>query len=262
MNNPLEVFHESWYPILGLMYKEPLKHLSDNVLPEISFQPKREDIFNVFSMPVTDIKVVILGQDPYPKPGDAIGYSFATIKERKTPKSLQIIQKEIINNETLSVKLGDHVSISESIKPYRKHLQMKDEQWKTLDHWRKQGVFLLNSALTVETGKAGSHLKYWEEFTKRVISFIAETQPCVWLFWGKKSQEYVSYINNNPFFVKNYDVDTIKDIPSNNEWNYILQSAHPAAEAYGGGKAGFYGCNHFKYANTILRKTKSMQITW
>lgn len=247
--NPTEIIDKSWIPVLSQLHQEPLKFLYEELLPNISYQPLKEDIFRVFEMPVNKIKVVILGQDPYPTPGDAIGLAFATRAERKLPASLRIIIQEI----------GESVySFSrEDFKP-----TYDDSDWKTLDHWRKQGVFLLNTALTVETGKAGSHIKYWEEFTKKVIQYISVQNPCLWLLWGAKVQKFIPYIKSCPFMVKGYNRTTIQDIPANNDYNYILTAPHPAAETYLDGKAGFYGSNHFVFVNKILKKNKLKSINW
>ena len=240
--NLIEKIHTDWLPVINLLYQEPLVSLNENILPNISFQPKKENIFNVFQIPIKNIKVVILGQDPYPTPGDAIGRAFAVSENTKIPVSLRNISQEL-ENEGL------------------KESHNFDNPWKTLEHWQEQGVFLLNTALTVETGKAGSHLKYWQEFTKRVISHISLTQPCIWLLWGKKAQNFIPYIKN-PYIVKDYDNETIQNIPSNEDWNYILTAPHPAAEAYSGGKAGFFGCNHFMYTNRVLQNLKKAPINW
>lgn len=239
---------ESWKPITSLLYQEPLTILKEQILPNCSYQPKKENIFKVFQMPVNQIKVVILGQDPYPTPGNAIGRAFAVSENTKIPVNLRIIQEETIKEGIPRYSVKEDGSFS--------------DKWKTLQHWQDQGVFLLNTALTVETGRAGSHLKYWEEFTKMVISYISVTQPCIWLLWGKKAEKFIPYINQNPFFVKNYDKETIKSIPSNEDWNYILTAPHPAAEVYMGGNAGFYGCNHFIYTNEILKNLKKQTINW
>lgn len=246
--NIIENIDESWKPILGSLYQEPLNTLREDILPNISYQPQRDDIFRVFEMPVNKIKVVILGQDPYPTPGDAIGLSFATRGDRKIPKSLKIIQTEIF----------------ESIDGFEliENFNQNTPEWKTLDHWRKQGVFLLNTALTVETGKAGSHLLYWEKFTQSVIRYISHKNPCIWLLWGVKAQKFIPYIDCCPFIIKGYNKTTIQEIPIIKNWNYILTSPHPAAEIYSGGKAGFYGCNHFLYTNEILKKSKTKLINW
>ena len=241
--NPKERFHPSWYPIMPLLSQQPLLELSTEILPNISHQPRKEDIFNVFSMPVGEIRTVILGQDPYPKPGEAMGYSFATTSN-KTPASLRVIKQEVRESGAAHVDMDDH--------PF----------YDRLGHWREQGVFLLNTALSVETGSAGSHLEYWRAFTEKVVTFIARENPCVWMLWGRKARSFMPRITNSPFRVKGYDDQTIEKIPANPEWNYILEAPHPAAELYSSSRAGFYGCNHFRYANTILQKTKSKQITW
>lgn len=236
--------HESWNPIKGLLYQEPLTTLNQTILPEIYYHPEPKNIFNVFEMPVNDIKVVILGQDPYPTPGDAIGRAFAIQEGKKRiPVSLRNIQTEIYESGQLS------------------DMVINSDKWITLEHWQEQGVFLLNTALTVESGKAGSHLKYWEDFTKRVISHISNTQPCIWLLWGKKAEMFKPYINNI-FNVQGYDNETIESIPINSDWNYVLTAPHPAAEAYSGGKAGFFGSNHFKYTNSILKQMNNKEIKW
>lgn len=221
--------HQSWNSIIQFLYKEPLSVLNNDILPNISFQPKKEDIFNVFKQDLKEIKVTIVGQDVYPTPGDAIGYSFATRKENKLPTSLRIIQKELL----------DEYPDTEIT-----------EEWKTLQHWVKQGVFLLNTALTVETGNAGSHLKYWRDFTKHVIRKLSYENPCVWILWGKYAQSYSVDIKN-PIFVNKYR--NLEEIPKSPYENYIIDSPHPAAEVYLGGKAGFYGCDCFKKANYILK---------
>ena len=240
-------FHESWEPIIPLLFQDTLRHLNQEVLPNIKYLPEKENIFKVFSMPVQDIKTVILGQDPYPNIGVPIGRAFAVSEETKIPVSLRIIEKEIHNSTGTRVPGDDDDCVSGS--------------WRTLDHWEKQGVFLLNCALTVQANKAGSHLVHWEQFTNRVIEFISRTNPCVWMLWGRKSQEKRLYIHREPFFVHGYNRDNIKDIPKNDSYNYILQAAHPAAEAYRQG-AGFYGCDHFHLANEILMGLRKEPIIW
>lgn len=226
--------HEDWLPIMNLLHQEPLKTLSETILPNISYQPKADNIFKVFEVPINSIKVVILGQDPFPTPNDAIGLSFIN-GINKIPVSLKNIFKEIIDSEASKV-----------INQYT---------------WQEQGVFLLNTALTVETGKAGSHLKYWEDFTKRVINHISINQPCIWLLWGKKAEKFMPYIKDT-FNASNYSKETIENIPVNSDWNYLLIAPHPAAEAYSGGTAGFFGCNHFYYTNKILSKLSKSIINW
>lgn len=231
---PLDIIHSSWLPVIEKeVHQEPLLSLSEKVLPNISFQPDAENIFKVFRMPLKDIKVVLIGQDPYSTPKDAIGLSFVN-GTNKVPPSLRNIYKEILDSTG---------------------------QEGNINGWEQQGIFLLNSALTVETGKPGSHLSYWKNFTENIIRFISYNNPCIWFLWGKMSQKFKSNITN-PLLMKDYNEKLIKDLPINNKFNYILEAPHPAAEVYSGGTSGFFGCKHFTYTNLILDKLKKDRISW
>lgn len=211
------VIHKSWHPLLEPLFQTTeIKHIKYYVLPKCNFYPTKENIFRVFSIPVEEIKIVILGQDPYPNKGQAIGYAFAVSKTTPKPASLRNIEKEI-GHEIQDI---------------------------TLQHWVKQGVFLLNTALTVEAKKAGSHTSYWKSFTNAVISGISVKINPIWVLWGNYAKSYQSVIRKRQ---PNAD---------------ILMSPHPAAESYSGGKAGFFGCDHFNIANQILIKRNKTIINW
>lgn len=241
-------FHPSWEPLFGYLHQGLLAELTANILPNCVYYPKREDLFRVFRMPLNNIKVVVLGQDPYHQPGQANGLAFAVNENIITPPSLKIIYKEVITSVGLA---SQKVEVNE-IPSY----------WKRLEHWEQQGVFLLNTALTVESCKPGSHLIYWEEFVSKVIKFISYSRPCIWMLWGKKAQFYEAYIvHKTKFYVKNYSKETIKNIPASPYFNYILKASHPAAECYQS-NAGFLGCNHFYYVNRILAKNSQVKINW
>ncbi|QCW20720.1 uracil-DNA glycosylase protein [Flavobacterium phage FPSV-S29] len=245
---PTDKIHFSWLPLLtGLLNQEEMLRLNQEVLPTSIYYPEKQNIFRVFQKPVSEIKVVILGEEPYPIPGNANGLAFAVNSNVKVPVSLKNISIELQYEGFADV---DNKQLYES------------KYWRTLEHWEQQGVFLLNTALTVESGKAGSHLKYWENFTKKVIWYIASTNPCIWLLWGKKAQMFISNMPRGTLFdVKGYSKETIKDVPNSPYMNYILRAAHPAAEAYSS-NAGFFGCNHFSYVNTILEKKSLNKINW
>lgn len=229
--------HESWIPLLhSLAYKEPLVNFLTS-LNEISYQPDYEKIFKVFEMPVKDIRLVILGQDPYPKPGDAIGTAFAVSEKSKMPEVLKNIRKEALQS---------------------KEWVAANTDWQNLKHWTNQGVFLLNSALTVETGNAGSHLKYWKQFTETVVSYISAENPCVWMLWGKSAMSYSTKIKN-PLIVEGYDKISIEDIPIDPTLNYIIPGEHPAVMSMG--KESFSN-NGFYYTNKILEKRSLKKIIW
>lgn len=239
--NPKDLIHSSWSEIAKELNYGPLYYLNTEVLPGISYQPPKDKIFRVFKNPLSNVRVVILGQDPYPTPGNANGLAFAVNAGNKIPKSLEIIQKELSTQYPLSL-------------PYA-------GDWQTLEHWEEQGVLLLNTALTVETGKAGSHLEYWQTFMQHLVHFISLNQPCIWVLWGRMAQKYSMYIKN-PLHVRGYTDETISQIPVSDDYNYIFTAPHPAAEAYGGGNAGFYGNKHFIYTNKILELKAQKQIQW
>jgi len=205
--------------------------------PKTQYQPEEEeDIFNVFEMPISKIKVVILGQDPYHTKGKATGYAFAvppdTDYKLKGRESLIVIKEEIEKEKELGLATS-------SVK-----------NWQTLKHWRDSGVFLLNTALTVEIGKKRSHLGEWENFTKKVIEYISENHPCIWMLWGGDAKKFKKYI------CKPKEVSSEKDIEgisAEDKKNYILEAYHPTAY---GNKFCNRDHNNFLYANKILGKEK------
>ncbi len=137
--------------------------------------PPKKDIFNAFKLPYKDVKVVILGQDPYHGEGEAHGYAFST-RAKKLPPSLKNIYKE----------LYDDLGIE------------KDYNNGDLTNWQKQGVMLLNTGLTVEKDKPNSHKNIgWHKFTDVVIQKLNEKDtPVVFIFWGNNAREKKKYITN------------------------------------------------------------------
>lgn len=225
MSNIPSIIHESWHPHIGKLFDDPkMNFIKTKILPKHQFYPDSKSIFRVFGMPLESIKVVILGQDPYYN-GEAVGLSFAINEKSSKPKSLKIIEREI--KETMS----------------------KDDSWtldKTLGHWVTQRVFLLNAALTVEAGTAGSHVNYWGWFTQEVIKVIAKEVNPIWLLWGTRAQGFSSTISMaTPQLVTG-----------------ILKAPHPAAELYSGGKTTFQGCNHFNLCNNLLEEKEQTIINW
>ena len=143
--------------------------------------PPKDKIFNAFNLtPLSQVKVVILGQDPYHGAGQAMGLSFSVPKIIPKPPSLQNILKE------LSLDLGIAIS---------KHGDLTE--------WAKQGVLLLNATLTVEDSKAGSHQNQgWESFTDAVIDAInTHTQNTVFILWGSFAKKKGRFIDTNRHLV-------------------------------------------------------------
>jgi uracil-DNA glycosylase len=143
--------------------------------------PAGQLIFNAFEQtPIDQVKVVILGQDPYHNPGEAMGLSFSVPKGKRTPPSLVNIYKEI------------HVDLN---LPIPKHGD--------LTSWAAQGVFLLNAMLTVEQKKPGSHQKKgWETFTDSVIKTISDTKEnVVFMLWGNFAKGKKALIDTSKHLV-------------------------------------------------------------
>ena len=110
-----------------------------------------------------------------------------------------------------------------------------------LTRWAKQNILLLNAALTVEEGKAGSHSEIWKPFTIKVIEALNKKENVVYLLLGKDAQSFEKYISTR---------------------HRIVSAPHPSAEAYSGGKAGFFGSNCFKQINECLKDNNQIEIIW
>jgi uracil-DNA glycosylase len=182
--------------------------------------PNPKDIFKAFNLtPFSKVKVVILGQDPYHNDNQAEGLSFSVPKGLILPPSLKNVYKEIESD--LSIK--------------------KDFTDGNLEKWAKQGVFLLNSILTVIAHNPASHQnKGWEEFTDYVIKKISDDKEnIVFILWGNYAKS------------KKVLIDTNKHV--------VLESAHPSPfSAYN----GFFSCKHFSKCNEYLKKHKKGIINW
>jgi len=140
--------------------------------------PKQENLFAAFNLcPFDQVKVVILGQDPYPTPGHAHGLSFSIPPTvRPLAKSLQNIYKE-----------------------YASDLNRKPPQSGDLSHWASEGVLLLNTVLTVRAGEPQSHQNWgWEFFTDQVISILSkEKKGIIFILWGKAAEKKVALIDES-----------------------------------------------------------------
>ena len=187
MNIITPIIHQSWNPLLHELYQSPLLEFIAEGLQDIAFRPRRNEIFKSFSMPVEDVKVVIMKDEP------------------------------------------DYAS-----------------GWYVNKQHRDQGVMLLHASLTTETGKPGSHAKYWENWTKKVISYLCHKNPCIWIMTDKAIQKFIPYINSKGYLVNGYDAETIKKIPANDDYNYIIIHKDTQED----------------FTNEILFKTKNTKILW
>lgn len=185
--------------------------------------PVKENIFRAFAeTPLDKVKVVILGQDPYHEPGQAMGLSFSVPNGCPLPPSLKNIFKEI----------GDELNF----KDYHKARTNGD-----LSGWASQGVLLLNSTLSVRKGEANSHAKLgWREFTDNALAVLNQiNQPIVFILWGAFAKEKKKLLDN----------------PN----HLILESPHPSPFS---AQKGFFGNDHFKKCNSFLLDNGQTPINW
>jgi uracil-DNA glycosylase len=156
-----EAMHPTWQQWL-VQIKPMIDSIEHKVLAETQVTPDLNQVMRGFEIDPSNIKVVILGQDPYPTKGDAIGLAFAMNPESKMPRSLVNIVKE------LSDDLG-----------------LANNNQADLAKWTNQGVLLLNRTLTTQIGKAGAHSKIgWEQFTREALIALAKRNKLVFILWG------------------------------------------------------------------------------
>lgn len=187
------------------------------IIPECKYNALSKTPFN-------KVKVVIIGQDPYPNHEDAMGLSFSVNRNRKIPRSLKNIYKEIETDLRIDMSGRDG----------------------DLSDWAYQGVLLLNRTLTVREGHSNSHYNFpnkdvnWCNFTSNIIKALnRDSSPKVFILWGKNAQELVPIIAN-----KNH---------------LVLTGAHPSPLS---ARNGFFGGRYFSRTNEFLISNKITPIKW
>lgn len=220
--------HPSWLDALKPEFDSPYMHtlrsflVAEKAAGKRIF-PKGGEWFRALDLtPLEDVRVVILGQDPYHGPGQAHGLCFSVQPDVRIPPSLVNIYKEL--EADLGIKRASHGF---------------------LEHWAQQGVLLLNSVLTVEMSQAASHQgRGWEKFTDAVIRQInARPEPVVFMLWG-------SYAQKKAAFVESID---------KGGRHLVLKAAHPSPLS---AHNGFLGCKHFSKANAFLKEHGQPPIDW
>lgn len=157
-------------------YYQKLRIFLDEEYTNHTIYPKAKDLYNALRYtPYKDVKVLILGQDPYHEEGQACGLSFSVNKGIKLPPSLQNIYKEL--KDDLNIDIAAHGDLSS---------------------WARQGVLLLNTVLTVRAHEANSHAnKGWEILTDRIIELLNEKDtPTVFILWGRNARNKKKFITN------------------------------------------------------------------
>ena len=215
--NDIDGQFNDWKPVLD-------NYLTGNIsikLKEFSnlqIYPPKNYIFRAFNyfQPIST-KVVIIGQDCYHRNGQAIGLSFGVNNKSKIPPSLKNIAKELYNDTGTIL------------------------QDTSLESWAKQGVLLLNSALTVIESKPGKMLSVWSKYTDYIIKYISDNlDHIVFLLWG------------------NFAINKIKLIDTSK--HLCLKSVHPSPLS--ANRGGWFGNNHFTKANEYLQQHNRISINW
>ena len=201
-------------------YWQSLKSFWDREYASKTIYPPRELIFNAFKLtPLDKVNVVVIGQDPYHEKGQAMGLAFSVPNSCKMPPSLINIFKEIeLEFDKPVMKLGD------------------------LTYLTKQGVFLINTILTVEEGKPMSHkIKEYSYFIQDLLGFLENLdQPIVYMLWGGNAHKYEQFIHNPNHFV--------------------IKRTHPSP--LGANQGGWFNMNTFRSCNDFLESKNVKAIEW
>lgn len=200
----------------------------DNILTKLytlsqedkRFTPPLKQVFRAFEeCPYDKLKVVIILQDPYPQLGVASGIALSCDNTNKLQPSLKFVLEEI--NKTVY----DNDIISEDV---------------NLKRWSNQGILMLNTALTVEVGKIGSHYNIWKPFTAYLLDWLNTSNTgLVYVYMGKKAEEWVDYTNDN---------------------NYKFIVSHPASAVYNGYK--WDSKDIFNKISNIIKNNNNFEIIW
>lgn len=210
-------------PLLKSSYMKDLMSFLHESYKIQNVRPNKKEVFNAFKYtPFTDVRIVIIGKEPYQN-FNSTGLAFGN-----PDKFGQLFEPEllkILNNIEIEIYNG---------------LRMYSDP--TLIPWAYQDILLLNSALTVEVGEDGSHLKYWRNFIREVIKTTNEWKTgIIFCLWGEEAQYFKQYINTDK--------------------NYVLECEHPST-AVAENRDWF--CNHFTEINKIINKVNGKEciIDW
>lgn len=216
----LEGVHPSWLPAFDRV-APALTDIGERLDAERdagnAVAPTPDNIFRAFRQPLDSVRVVIVGQDPYPTPGHAVGLAFSTAPEvRPIPRSLANIYREL--QDDLGIEPSPHGDLT---------------------HWSEQGVLLVNTALTIRVGSAGSHRDWpWKNITGAALKLLADRgEPLVAILWGRGAQWARPFLPGVA----------------------IVESAHPSPLS---AHRGFFGSRPFSRTNASLHAQGAPPIDW
>lgn len=235
--------HSDWQPVLDAFWRSSqgvsLASFVQSRLDAGAVVYPRHPLWALQLTPLSQVKVVILGQDPYHGPHQAQGLSFSVAPGVKIPPSLRNIFKEL-----------------------QRDLNQPVPQSGSLEAWAKRGVLLLNTSLTVEDGQPASHAKRgWEQLTDALLAEVARTAPaCVYMLWGGHAQAKAELIERETSTQPAGFVG-LRDGAASVREALVLKANHPSPLSALRPPQPFIGCGHFSQAATWLSQ-KNLPFDW
>lgn len=219
----MDEYFKEWLKIINRQDIESIVHKCDILYNSGKIFPSKNNVFKAFSIcPYNNLKVVIIGQDPYPQKDIATGIAFgnsSSTKEGELSISLKVIRDAVINNEF------PHNTIQFD---------------NTLESWCKQGILMLNSSLTVEENKIGSHIMIWRLFIANILVRLSiNNTGLIYVLLGKQAQSFEPYIKS--------------------QFNYILKDNHPSYYARINRKMP---STIFRDIDTLIKNMYNIPIEW
>jgi uracil-DNA glycosylase len=218
---------EDWRPVVDAFLDKPeglrlAEFVSQRIAAGATIYPV-QPFFALALTPLSEVKVVIIGQDPYHGPGQAQGLAFSVAPGLRLPPSLRNIYKELQRDLGLAPAANG-----------------------CLIHWAKQGVLLLNTSLTVEDAQAGSHAgRGWETLTDEIVRTVERKHDqVVFLLWGAHAQKKLALLTKSAASGR------------------VLSANHPSPLSATRGPVPFIGCGHFGLANRLLQGWGRDPIAW
>ncbi|MDD4779627.1 MAG: uracil-DNA glycosylase [Tissierellia bacterium] len=200
--------HSSWKKFLTTEICEELNEIEKKI--GTNTNPGHDNILRFMLCNLNDVKVVLLGQDPYPEKGRPTGRAFEVgdlhswndkFRQVSLKNIVRLIHKNYNNiNEYKDIKKFSH--IQEEIKNGKFKILPPDEIFKC---WEKQGVLLLNTYLSVEPGITGSHIEIWKDFSVKLLEYVSnENKNINWFLWGKQAEDKKQYIKFGNFYISRH----------------------------------------------------------
>ncbi len=190
----LNKIDKSWSDFLCPETIEMLNSI-EKKLTTSNYTPPSTRVLHFLSIPLNQVKIIILGQDPYPQPGVATGRAFEVGTLKSWNQTFNNISLKNIVRAIYFTYQNEYLKYSEIKNNIGKSFQLKSPDQLFVE-WEKQGVLLLNTSFTCEIGKSNSHEKIWKPFTLKLLQYIsANYTDITWFLWGNNAKEIVSDLN-------------------------------------------------------------------